>query len=166
MNDKFEDTLCNQIASEERCSTWEYSPVYTTENHNGAVRGLTMALQLYRIHKSMFDETEGQDRESYTDDQDRESYAINENIKATIEGQPINNKFISSFISYLLTLFLERNVKGVAITENGIQIQLKRQDEDVDCKFCDRPCHIGDTQLHQGKYVCNDCWDERLKTTE
>ena len=52
MNDKFEDMLCKQIASEEMCTTLDNQPVYTRGDHCGAVRGLTMALQLYRIHKS------------------------------------------------------------------------------------------------------------------
>ena len=52
MNDKFEDILCKQIAKEEGYLIGKEYPVWTNENHSGAVRGLTLALQLYRIHKS------------------------------------------------------------------------------------------------------------------
>lgn len=38
--------------------------------------------------------------------------------------------------------------------------------EDTWCKFCDRICHIGDMHKYGDRYVCEECWDERLKVTE
>ena len=89
--DTYEQILCEKIAHEE--NRLRGNPIFTNENHAGAVRGLTEALQLYRIHMELFD-------------------------------------------------------------------------EDVCCKICDRPCHIGDTHRHSSGYICNECWDERLKITE
>lgn len=37
--------------------------------------------------------------------------------------------------------------------------------EDVNCKFCDRHFHVGDVHFHEGYYVCEICWDERLSIT-
>lgn len=33
------------------------------------------------------------------------------------------------------------------------------------CKFCGQGYPFEDMRLHQGTYVCPDCWDERLATT-
>ena len=33
------------------------------------------------------------------------------------------------------------------------------------CKFCGREVPTEACHLHQGEYVCEDCWDERLATT-
>lgn len=58
---------------------------------------------------------------------------------------------------------------------NNTPMKLSNLDEDnptpdwnlsVSCKFCDKDCHPRRAHLHQGKYVCEDCWDERLRTTE
>jgi ribosomal protein S27AE len=34
------------------------------------------------------------------------------------------------------------------------------------CKFCGLPKPISIMHLHQDRYVCGDCWDERLRSTE
>lgn len=37
---------------------------------------------------------------------------------------------------------------------------------DVTCKFCQEPCVSTDAHLHQGEWVGECCWDERLRVTE
>jgi hypothetical protein len=34
------------------------------------------------------------------------------------------------------------------------------------CCLCHRRKPAPEVRLHQGQHVCNDCWDERLRTTE
>ena len=36
--------------------------------------------------------------------------------------------------------------------------------QEVTCKFCGDKSRTWHT--HQGQFVCEDCWDERLRTTE
>lgn len=46
------------------------------------------------------------------------------------------------------------------------------EDEDVPitrielCKFCGDQFDVDDMHLHQNGFVCEDCWDERLRSTE
>ena len=36
----------------------------------------------------------------------------------------------------------------------------------ADCKFCWNEVSINEAHLHKGSHVCDECWDDRLKTTE
>lgn len=38
--------------------------------------------------------------------------------------------------------------------------------EAVACKFCKKEANIQTAHLHQGEYVGECCWDERLRITE
>lgn len=44
--------------------------------------------------------------------------------------------------------------------------QIKKRTKKVTCKFCAARIHITGACKHDGKYVCESCWDERLKSTE
>lgn len=48
-------------------------------------------------------------------------------ITAEVKGKTIDKEFISSFISYLLDLFLNKKIKGVMISTDVIHIQLNKE---------------------------------------
>lgn len=38
--------------------------------------------------------------------------------------------------------------------------------EMVKCKFCGKHTSADEAHLHDKEYVCEECWDDRLKITE
>lgn len=44
--------------------------------------------------------------------------------------------------------------------------KLRDEGKLVRCKFCDEEGEAVKAHMHQGEYVCENCWDERLRTTE
>lgn len=46
------------------------------------------------------------------------------------------------------------------------KIEVTRIDARVECKFCKKHTPAPKAHLHQNGYVCEKCWDERLRVTE
>lgn len=44
--------------------------------------------------------------------------------------------------------------------------KLRDEGKLVTCKFCEKEVEDVTAHRHQNGYVCEDCWDERLRTTE
>ena len=45
-------------------------------------------------------------------------------------------------------------------------VLIDNPDNVVDCKFCGKEVDADTAHMHQGSYVGECCWDERLRTTE
>jgi len=42
----------------------------------------------------------------------------------------------------------------------------KRKSSEVECSLCGKLCPASTAHLHQGKYIGEECWDDRLKASE
>lgn len=54
----------------------------------------------------------------------------------------------------------------VADLESGSELEIDSAADQVICKLCNEYCEAKHSHLHQGEYVGECCWDERLRTTE
>ncbi len=50
--------------------------------------------------------------------------------------------------------------------DSVLQEQEEDEEEYVECKFCNKEVDATTAHLHKGQWVCEGCWDERLRITE
>lgn len=49
---------------------------------------------------------------------------------------------------------------------DAAQLALAEENNGIACSLCGQDCAAGEAHLHQGKYIGECCWDERLRATE
>lgn len=52
------------------------------------------------------------------------------------------------------------------LTCEKVLLQCEDEIETVTCKFCHEFERLGVAHRHDNGYVCENCWDDRLRTTE
>ena len=57
-------------------------------------------------------------------------------------------------------VYRRKEHKKEFVVENGIKVRLFK------CKFCGGLSPASEAYVHLGDWVCEHCWDERLRITE
>jgi len=85
------------------------------------------------------------------------------------DGQNVDEAFqtVVSEMDYSL----RHDEEGVKLTgteildAEGAEVEVE-EEETTTCKFCRKETPVKTAHLHQGEYVGECCWDERLRVTE
>jgi len=90
-------------------------------------------------------------------------------VKLLEKQRKIINRAVDRMDFETITLFGEEEVdalQGVMNMLDSWSDEIYHIKQSFSCKFCHRPVDPAKAHLHDGEYVGECCWDERLRATE